>query len=302
MGGGHRVSDAQLRPDCVQVRHAAQQLNLRAKRLSGTRWALALGLAALSAVAVLIPESQPYVAAAGISGALLISLVLTPRLRSTARLAALAQEMFDTAVLGLPWATAVAGSKLPAERTSSWARNYDVPPNDGDPWYPPECDDLNWPLNALVCQRSNLAWDIGQRRRWRRVLLGLAAGWIVLGLALGLALSWGLVVLMLAWVAPSLSAVLAAIDESQAHADVAAGKESLLDLVDSRLRHETVRQEEMEESRERSLVDFCRDVQDVIFRLRCEPVRVPEFFYRYLRRDYEQSMKAAAGSASQNGV
>lgn len=205
-----RIAVEQERPEAAKLLRAANQLHRKAKRQSAARWALVLMLALLSLVAATHPDSAGAIAAVGLAGSLLVTLFLNPHIDSVNRDAAMIQEMFDTQVFGLRWPAAKHGQEITEERIASLARAYTDPyaePGKPRAWYPPDSDNLPWPLNALVCQRANLSWDIGQRRRWSSLLMVGAFGWTAAGLVVAVAQSWSLVTLVVTWLAPSLAAV-----------------------------------------------------------------------------------------------
>jgi SMODS-associating 4TM effector domain len=85
---------------------------------------------------------------------------------------------------------------------------------------------------------------------------------------------------------PSLPAFLDAIENVDAHSDAANRRIALSTTIKG-----LISGGEAEETQ-------LRDVQDELFRLRCEYTHVPESFYRWIKADYERDMRFGAGQTS----
>lgn len=96
-------------------------------------------------------------------------LVFSPWADQTKEEAAKIQEMFDCAVLDLPWNELVAGGKPDSESVNKHAKAINLNPKEKSRlinWYPVKLDDLPKHVSRLICQRTNLRWDSELRKEF----------------------------------------------------------------------------------------------------------------------------------------
>jgi hypothetical protein len=259
------------------------------------------GLLALAApVAILAAPSAGPVLGAIAAGWLFLSRIGLDRFRREwQRQGALAAEAYDCGVLGIDWNPAL-GTALEPEEIRAGAAAKEARQKRGPrwpwekswwpwkqedtkarSWYPSEGQE-QWPLSVLLCQRSNAVWAARQHKSYA-YLVGIAAVlWgafgVIAALVKGAELSEYLITVLL----PSLPAFLDAIENVDAHSDAANRRTALSmtirDLIDGG------------EAEEPQL----RDIQDELFRLRCEYTHVPEAFYHRIKADYERDMRYGA--------
>jgi hypothetical protein len=263
------------------------------------------GLLALAApVAILAAPSAGPVLGAIAAGWLFLSRIGLDRFRREwQRQGALAAEAYDCGVLGIDWnptlGTALEPEEIRAGAAAKEARQKRGPrwpwekswwpwKQEGTKarsWYPSEGQE-QWPLSVLLCQCSNAVWAARQHKSYA-YLVGIAAVlWgafgVIAALVKGAELSEYLITVLL----PSLPAFLDAIENVDAHSDAANRRTALSltirDLIDGG------------EAEEPQL----RDIQDELFRLRCEYTHVPEAFYHRIKADYERDMRYGAAQMS----
>jgi hypothetical protein len=246
--------------------------------------ALTLALALVAPLVLLFrPGLGPTLGAIAGAWIFVSRLMLEPFRRAYQLKGATAQEYFDCRVLGLPWNEA-AVRPLPDEEISSASRAGGRSKKTFDQakdWYAAAGFQLEWPRSVLSCQRSNAVWACRQHRTYGLAVAGAAIAWFIVGVVVavadGAALGSYLVTILL----PSMPAFLDASELSRAHSDAARDRALIRDQMDGLLPDGTAGTPEM------------RDIQDQLFRLRCDAPQVPDWFYNVIRPGYEEDMKYA---------
>ena len=108
------------------------------------------------------------VAALGVSIALFDGLCLSPIIVKLKELAAKIQELFDCDVLHLDWNTIATGSKPNAEDIIENATKYKKIEPDFKSlqnWYARGIGEIELGVARILCQRSNIRWDIDLRKK-----------------------------------------------------------------------------------------------------------------------------------------
>ncbi|RYE67298.1 MAG: hypothetical protein EOO81_10595, partial [Oxalobacteraceae bacterium] len=108
--------------------------------------------------------------------------------RELVKKAAKIQELFDTTVLGLPWSKFVVGAKVDAEDIKTISMS-ELTPTDKKAflnWYEPSVGTLPIELGRLICQRTNITYDMQVRRLYAKSLLGLVIVMVVVLSVIGL--------------------------------------------------------------------------------------------------------------------
>jgi hypothetical protein len=265
----------------------------RAKKCRNVRAAGAVALAIAGPVSAVWSITAAAYIAAGAGAWTVIVRVLLKRYESEAQHHAVAiHELFDTEVLGLPWSESLAGRKpaeediLKAARTVADDAKLTARIDAG--WFP-ETPGVPPPVDALIAQRASAVWGRRQHKLYSRLVLwvlGIAfVGVVALGFGLSMQLSTWLIVFIL----PGLPALLDGVELSQSHGEQSARKRevetSIVDAWDKELHNP------------RSLtVHKCRQIQDAVFRIRLEPVQIPEWYYNRHRSGDEEAMQSAAGT------
>lgn len=102
---------------------------------------------------------------------MLFSFVVDKHINDKKKLAAFIQQKFDVYVYNMPWDERIFGkqknvnqdivnySKQIIENSDKKERLYN--------WYTPTVDNRDLLTSILLCQRENLSWDVGLRKRYR---------------------------------------------------------------------------------------------------------------------------------------
>lgn len=138
-------------------------------------------------VAILTPDTRPYVAAAALVIAMLDSSLIDRFQKQKLKTAARIAEQFDCELLGMAWNPYAAGKKLEPETIEGATQRW---PNGDEKlrgWYPAAVAQVPMHLARIICQRTNLWYDGTLREKYNSILL-----WSVIAIAI-LLLSGGFV-------------------------------------------------------------------------------------------------------------
>ena len=89
------------------------------------------------------------------------------------------QELFDTEVLKMDWPRYKLTQKPSAEDVYSWAMKYDHEAYKDAPlenWYEGTFTGMPLSYARLICQKSNLTYDVNLRKAYQRKIMGTAIG------------------------------------------------------------------------------------------------------------------------------
>jgi hypothetical protein len=170
----------QNRDDMLELLRAQRNYYRRAKRLQTTFLVFALALPWVGfALKPHFPESLPFLALACVILLLLEIGWATPAQRAWGKTAARIQEQFDCGVLKLGWNEFAIGKKVDPEAIRSVTRvaaSIKELKSLKD-WYDPGVGALPLSLARLVCQRTNITYDMRVRKAY-------ATGWLIIALLL----------------------------------------------------------------------------------------------------------------------
>lgn len=254
----------------------------------GNRWHFAgAGLAIMLALAspfVLLfkPGLGPLLGA--VAGAwIFMSRILFEPIRQQHQLkGAQIQDAFDCDVLGLErnddLVHRVADEEI--RKASKAIRNAKIVAKQKD-WYPTQ-GDCAWPRSVLICQRANSVWARRQHQSYGRLLIFGAALWSVLGILLAIVHGSALADYLTTVALPSLPAVLDATEVSKKHREASERLQGIEDVADNYLDSGAAKRTDL------------REIQDQLFTFRRADVPVPGWFYRIIRKGYEEDMRYAA--------
>jgi hypothetical protein len=286
---GTTVSHRQNQPDALLLARAFRRRYALARswRLLRLGISLLIGTAGVL-LALAEPSTGEYISAVAAAWLLLGRTVLDSYEQRHRREGAIAHELFDTRVLGLPWSSSTAGDPPIDEDVRNWAHGRS---EDGlRDWYA-DTGSAEPPVDTLICQRSTITWarqdhtTYAQYLRWSAgvVLVGTA----LLGLVLDLSLGEYLLRLGL----PMLPAVLDVLDIAKANAQVAQTKARLERLASSLLH-------EAQAAGIPPTVAECRQLQDGIFATRLLP-GAPDWLYRVTRARRQDNMEGVVAEQVQ---
>lgn len=229
--------------------------------------------------------------------ALLDALVLEPRQKRLAQQAAKIQEAFDCDVLDLPWQELKTGDRPAEELINEKAEKH----RRSDPlfsklkdWYSPGVGQLPLAVARVLCQRVNIWWDAGLRKRYANWLawglLSILLLLVILGMLRGMPLSDFIYSMLI----PMLPAFLWTIREHKKQQETA----STLD------RLHTAACKLWERALKRKLADgqlkqASRDLQNEIYDHRRSAPFIFDWIYNRLRKADEAQMNKNSGDLVQ---
>lgn len=274
------VEEQQNSPRALQLLAAQRWTYSRAKVYRGVRVAASAGLAiAAPIVALWSAPASVYLAATGGIVAVLAQLLGQPHEKKLARRAAHIQDQFDSLVFGLvprrdpdvideETAAAAEACRNKASLTG---------------WYTTS-DRLPYEVMSLLAQRSNLVWNVRQRKQYA-VLVG-----VLLGLLLTIDVLVGRSTPMETWLVslfiPSLPGFTYGFEVIRDHV-VARTQEG----------HALEEVEKLWQAAKRDPTALTRNalrgVQDFLLRLRAEHTSVPDWVHRLLRSSFETNAREA---------
>ncbi len=203
--------------------------------------------------------------------------------------AATIQEQFDTTLFDLPWNKILVGNKVNPEIINDANRTFLTCKDnkkDLETWYSvPE--DIPYPLNILHCQRSNLVWDWRLRRHFALFIGIIVTIPILICILVAIIKNLTFFEFFLSLFIPSLSSIKKGVDIYIGNIKIANDKENLekklSDLLESGLKDPKTIE-----------IENCRQIQDKIFTYRCNSLLIPDKWYNWLRKNYQEDMEATA--------
>ena len=186
MNNKHEIRIEQNRPERLELLRAQRLFYGRAKKYQALFTLLALLLPAIGVIfGASYPEIRPFLGLGSILVVLIEVGIISRGQKEDCKRAARIQEQFDTEVLSLEWNQLVAGKRVDAEDLREIATG---PIPEGErrrlvDWYEPVISRLPLELGRLICQRTNLAYDMRVRKQYAAILI-----WTAVLLFVGLAL------------------------------------------------------------------------------------------------------------------
>lgn len=187
MNKKHEINIEQNKPERLELLRAQRLFYARAKLYQTLFTLLALLLPTIGLIfGASFPEIRPFLALGSIVVLLIEVGIISRGQKEDCKRGARVQEQFDTEVLKLEWNQLVAGKRVDAEDVRSIATG---PIPEGErrrliDWYEPVISRLSLELGRLICQRTNLAYDMRVRKKYAAILI-----WMVVFLFVGLALA-----------------------------------------------------------------------------------------------------------------
>jgi SMODS-associating 4TM effector domain len=290
----NNINDRQNEPWNIRLLAAQRQLYGEAKWWRRWRWVIVLGVAATGLLASAFYEpAGRWLGAVG--GALLLVdwLVASPLETRRTKAAANIQEQFDTTVFGLPWKPIATGEKLDREEVIRAQSRYRPAKDDLIDWYP-DVRGLPAPEGIIICQRTNLHWDMSLRQSYALAVwsgVGLLP-LIALLLRLPGGLTWS--EFFLAYL-PLVAALRTGVTVGWSHRQHAQEQERL------KRRLESAWQANLQGGQALTL-ETCRDLQDAIYRLRTIAPPVPDWWQGRHRERHQNEMHEVAALMRQDVI
>lgn len=283
MSGPRSIFSLQNEPQFLTKLAASSQFYSEAKIARRVRMYGSIVVAVVGPVlAVTAPATKSLLI---VASGVVISVGLVLRWLEANRMekGAAVQEEFDTELYGLRWNTTLADALTP-ETVRAAADRFRGSRSRHRDWYP-DTGTLPFPLDVLLCQRSNLVWDYRQRviYAW---LVGVATALLVVAhVGLALATRLDLPAYLLGVFLPGVAAYAQGLDVVIEQLRAGASKRRLERTVMNYLNESLANPACLTEQR-------VREIQDQLYLSRTRPGNVPQWLYDRLRGDYENQMRA----------
>lgn len=185
----HRIAAEQNKPERIELLRAQRLFYGRAKFYQNSFALCALLLPVAGVIfGGIYPAIGPFLGLGSILVLLLEVGVISYMQSQDSRRGAKLQEQFDTEVLKLDWNRWVAGSKVDAEdiRAITSRPLLEAERKRLLDWYEPDVSSLPLEVGRLICQRTNVTYDMRIRKRYSGILLGSVTVLVILLTAAGL--------------------------------------------------------------------------------------------------------------------
>lgn len=290
MNDQHRIDVEQNRPERLELLRAQRLFYSRAK-VYQTLFALMALL--LPAVGVFFgagyPEIRPFLGLGSIVVLLLDVGVISRKQREDCKRGAKVQEQFDTEVLKLDWNRLVAGGRVDAEdvREVTSKPMTDVDRQCLENWYEVVIAKLPLPVGRIICQRTNVTYDMRVRKTYAGILLGAAVLLFLVLTLLGLYQGMKVNDLILTMYLPALPLATFLLREHRKHGD------TIETLTTIKAEAEKVWEQALTGTSFDELTRSSRALQDAIYRHRASNPLVFDWLYGRIRQRQEDLTRHA---------
>lgn len=291
MSNQHRIDVEQNKPERLELLRAQRLFYARAKLYQTLFTIMALLLPAIGVLfGASVPAIRPFLGFGSILVLLLEVGVISRRQREDCKRGAKVQEQFDTEVLQLEWNRLVAGSRVDAEevRDITTGPLSEAEKARLENWYEPVFSKLPLPLGRLLCQRTNVAYDMRVRKAYSSILLAAAVLLVVVLTCVGLHQGLTINELILTAYLPALPLAAFVLREHRKQGDTI---ESLTTL---KAEVEKAWDKALGGASYAELTTTARGLQDAIYRHRASNPLVFDWLYNWLRKRNEDLTRHAA--------
>jgi hypothetical protein len=288
----HKVDVEQNKPERIELLRAQRLFYARAKVYQNSFAVFALALPTIGMIfGARFPAIRPFLGFGSILILLLEVGIISRKQREYCKLGAKVQEQFDTEVLKLDWNRLAAGGKVDAEDIRAITS---MPLQDAEhkrllDWYEPEISRLPLAVGRLICQRTNIAYDIRVRDVYGTVLLGFMIVLFVILTLMGLYHDLAGNELILSLYLPALPFATFALREHRKQRDTIEALTALKGEVDK------LWEKALSGASSSELTVGSRTLQDSIFRHRATNPLVLDWLYNWLRTRNEDLAQHATG-------
>jgi hypothetical protein len=162
----------------VRLLRARSQVYDEATRLLLVQVGLTVCIPSIAAVfGFLYPAVRPSIALLAILITIGDVMFVDRALRRRLKIAARISEQFDCELLDMPWSNLAAGSAVDPETVERAARAWRKGDGRLQNWYPASVGRAPMQLARVICQRTNLRYDVELRRLYGMALVVIA--WII---------------------------------------------------------------------------------------------------------------------------
>lgn len=287
----HRIDIEQNKPERLELLRAQRCFYSRAKNYHNFVAITALLLPLLGILfGAEFPAIRPYLGFASITLILLEVVVLSPKQRACSKAGAKVQEQFDTEVLKLDWNKLVAGSRVDPEELRAIASGQmsDKEKKGLKDWYEGAISRLPLPVGRLLCQRTNVVYDLRVRRIYSGALFFIAGLLAIALLAVGLYHGLKVDQLIISVGLPVLPLVSFVLREYRKQEDTIESLTTLKGEI------EKVWDKALAGASTEDVTLSSRALQDAIYRHRASNPPVFDWLYNRLRKKSEAQAKHAA--------
>ncbi|EIV91907.1 S-4TM family putative pore-forming effector [Frankia sp. QA3] len=274
MTGIRRIDQLQNSEHCLALLRAVAVTHRHAQRAQSVSLAVSLVVAGLGLAATLVPAMTPTTVFVGALWAVTYAIFVVPWSGRHLQTSATLQEMFDVVLFNLPWNAVVAGDRVPEDELSRLSRRFRHDESRLRDYYlvaavPP-------PYDMLFCLEQNLAWGSRVRRRFAAALVAVVTLWCAAGVVVGIVTNSTISELASGWFVPSFGLLLLCLDTYRAQISITSERTRVLGLL--RAASEDATSPAL--ATEPALTLFTRQIQDVLFQLRRQQPRVPNWFFQ----------------------
>ncbi len=253
----------------------------RAKKIRNFRIVVSVIFALLSPIIFFfMPNQATTIGAIGGIWALIAYLLKKLFENSNIEKAAKIQEEFDTALFKVNWNSVLAGEKVSFEDVNYAKEKFRGDTTKLKDWYSSSLD-FPYPIDVLLCQRSNLVWDWRLKKVYSIAIFVVVIVYLIATIILGSVLELKLSEYILGLFLPALSGYFIGIDEGTDHFKASNKRKNLEKkiniLSDAALNRSSLNLNEL------------RQIQDCIFEFRKGPM-VADWFYWLFRDRFENNM------------
>lgn len=287
----HRINIEQNKPERLELLRAQRCFYTRAKNYQNF---VAITVLVLPLLVLLFGAKfsaiRSYLGLASIALLLLDVAVFSPKQRASIKAGAKVQEQFDTEVLKLDWNKLVSGSRVDPEELSAIASgqmsNREM--KGFENWYEGAIARLPLPVGRLLCQRTNVVYDLRVRRNYSAALFGVAGVLSISLFSVGLHQELKLDELIISVGLPVLPLVSFVLREYRKQEDTIESLTTLKGEI------EKVWDKALTGASAEDLTQSSRALQDAIYRHRASNPLVFDWLYNRLREKSETQAKHAA--------
>ncbi len=183
--------------------------------------------------------------------------------------AAKIQEEFDTRIFQIEWNSVLTGEHVSTEDITDLSSRYKKKTLD-ECWYS-NLQDMPYPLDVAVCQRSNIVWDWRSRRKYYNFSIAVITVIVAAGILLSVYYKHSLEEYLTLILIPSFTAYILCYKELKEHHDNFTAKQKMETRLNSLLNNAI-------DKRSKLTAKELRQVQDIIYALRKSTAMVPNWF------------------------
>jgi hypothetical protein len=292
MNTSNSVAEKQNRADALDLLAAASHFYGYGKTILTVQVALTVGVSVAAAFLTLFyPNFKTWAVPIGATVTWL-DVVFIDRVQIYFRKrGALLQEQLDTRLFEIPWNELRAGKAVEPEDIHHAASKFLDAKGDKmlRDWYPSNLSSIPLSTFTVICQRSCLSWDAGQRLVYGYWLTGLVAGMIIVLWVVAFARGMSVPNFAASVYAPVAPAIIWAARELRRQRDAADSLKKAQGFLEGIWKRMARR-----EISEADLAVATRQIQDSIFDSRSKNPFIFNWFYMWFRSGRETAMRKTA--------